>query len=395
MGISARYGKNPLEFLINPVTEETFFNEYHENKYLICSRDEPERYSDLLSIERIDEIISDSELPPAALQMARSKPPIKRRDFSFANGTIDRGAVVRHYQQGATVILPQMHFADAVLYDFCHAMEKQFSSGVQTNIYLTPSGNQGFNTHYDDHDVFVIQIEGEKLWRIYNKPVDNPYRGEAFHSDKFETGDLQEEFILKAGDCVYIPRGLMHDAKNNDDKPSLHITIGIIVKTWADLMLEAMSSVAIRQPDFRKSLPAGYTSSSFDRTAAKKHFKNLIKTFENEVEFEEVFEMFVDNFIRSQGSIVRGGIINASLEIDSKINFRKRPFSQYRITNTETDLVVICAGGDINFKLSQQDNLNKVLSMESFNINDFDNTQTDEAIDMIKKLMAFGLIEKL
>jgi ribosomal protein L16 Arg81 hydroxylase len=39
---------------------------------------------------------------------------------------------------------------------------------VQTNIYLTPASNQGFRTHYDNHDVMVVQVEGEKLWRFYN-----------------------------------------------------------------------------------------------------------------------------------------------------------------------------------------------------------------------------------
>ncbi len=57
-----------------------------------------------------------------------------------------------------------------------------------------------------------------------------------------------EEFVLKAGECAYVPRGLMHDASTHGDEPSLHITLGLIVKTWADLMLEAVSEVALRHP---------------------------------------------------------------------------------------------------------------------------------------------------
>ena len=46
----------------------------------------------------------------------------------------------------------------------------------------------------------------------------------------------------------------MHDAISVGEKASLHITVGLIVKKWADLMLEALSEVAIKNPKFRRSL---------------------------------------------------------------------------------------------------------------------------------------------
>ena len=33
---------------------------------------------------------------------------------------------------------------------------------------------------------------------------------------------------MNAGDCISLPRGLMHDAQNVGDEPSLHITVGLI-----------------------------------------------------------------------------------------------------------------------------------------------------------------------
>ncbi len=395
MSSSPEWADDPLAFLIDPIPKEIFFAEYHEKRHLCCHRDEPGRYSNLLSIERIDELIADSELPPNAIQMARSEPAIKRRDFSYQNGNIDRGAVVRHYQQGATVILPQMHLADAMLFDFCNCMEKQFSTGVQTNIYLTPPGHQGFNTHYDDHDVFVIQIKGKKRWRIFNNPIENPYKGERFNSSTFDASDVKEEFILKAGDCVYVPRGLAHDAQSIGEEPSLHITIGTLVKTWADLMLESMSSVALRHSSFRKSLPPGYALNNFDTKKTEEYFKNLVNTFSKEVNFEEVFEMFIDNFIRSQGPIVRGGIINGTKSINKKDKFKRRVNSQYRIRESEKSVILVCAGGDIIFNLNQANTLEKSLTGKPFSLNDIKDIEIEDAKDVVKKLLAFGVIEKL
>ncbi|MFT6662635.1 MAG: ribosomal protein L16 Arg81 hydroxylase, partial [Maricaulis maris] len=245
---------DPFRAMIDPIDRETFFRDYHEKKPLIVHREDPGRYAGLLSIARIDDIVSSIDLREGALDMARSEPPVQREDYMFDTGYVDRGGVANQYRQGATVILPQLHMMDAVLGEFCRAVESLLSCHVQTNIYLTPPDNQGFNTHYDDHDVFVMQIEGEKLWRFYETPVENPYRGEGFRPDAHKAGEPVAEFVLKAGECIYVPRGLMHDAQTHGDTASLHITLGLIVKTWADLMLEAVSEVALRTPAMRHSL---------------------------------------------------------------------------------------------------------------------------------------------
>ena len=80
-----------------------------------------------------------------------------------------------------------------------------------------------------------------------------------------EAGEVTEKFTLRPGDCLYLPRGLMHDAENVGEEPSLHITVGLITKTWADLLLEAISELALSEPGFRRSLPPGFAGRDFDR----------------------------------------------------------------------------------------------------------------------------------
>ena len=197
--------KDPLSYLISPISKTEFFKTYHEKEALLSKHNDANRFHGLLSIDRIDEIIASTELPPSSLDMVRKEPPIERSYYTFKNGNIDRGAVIRHYQEGATIILPQLHLADEILAKFCRSLENVFSSHVQTNIYLTPGSSQGFNTHFDDHDVFVIQLSGTKKWRLYQRPIDNPYRGESFNTKDYKAGELQKEFELKEGECVYIP----------------------------------------------------------------------------------------------------------------------------------------------------------------------------------------------
>ena len=105
-----------------------------------------------------------------------------------------------------------------------------------------------------------------------------------------------------------MPRGLMHDAENVGEAPSLHVTAGLITKTWADLLLESISELALDQPDFRRSLPAGFADREFDREPARGHFDQLTKLIADEGEMDSAFDLLADNFLRGRRPNVAGVI---------------------------------------------------------------------------------------
>ena len=387
--------KDPLSYLISPVSKTEFFKTYHEKEALLSKHNDANKFNGLLSIDRIDEIIASTELPPSSLDMVRKEPPIERSYYTFKNGNIDRGAVIRHYQEGATIILPQLHLADEILAKFCRSLENVFSSHVQTNIYLTPGSSQGFNTHFDDHDVFVIQLSGTKKWRLYQRPIDNPYRGESFNTKDYKAGELQKEFELKEGECVYIPRGLMHDAISVGEKASLHITVGLIVKKWADLMLEALSEVAIRNPKFRRSLPPGFARPGYNNKSAKIYFNELINEFHKSSNFDEVFEVIKENFIRERTPNLRGSLIDTSSNFLKERLYIRRPNLQAKLKRDELETVIICGGGDLRFELKAYKVLQVILSGEPFSAASLGDSEDGSTLDMIKKLTAFGIIEPI
>ena len=387
--------KDPLSYLISPISKTEFFKTYHEKEALLSKHNDANRFHGLLSIDRIDEIIASTELPPSSLDMVRKEPPIERSYYTFKNGNIDRGAVIRHYQEGATIILPQLHLADEILAKFCRSLENVFSSHVQTNIYLTPGSSQGFNTHFDDHDVFVIQLSGTKKWRLYQKPIDNPYRGESFNTKDYKAGELQKEFELKEGECVYIPRGLMHDAISVGEKASLHITVGLIVKKWADLMLEALSEVAIRNPRFRRSLPPGFARPCYNNKSAKIYFDELINEFQKNSNFDKVFEVIKENFIRERTPNLRGSLIDTSSNLPKERLYIRRPNLQAKLKRDELETVIICGGGDLRFELKAYKVLQVILSGEPFSAASLGDSEDGSTLDMIKKLTAFGIIEPI
>ena len=75
---------------------------------------------------------------------------------------------------------------------------------VGANVYLTPPGTQGFAPHYDDVDVFLLQLEGKKEWRVYEPPKEND-RLARFSSGNFSQNEIGKpclEMTLKAGDML-------------------------------------------------------------------------------------------------------------------------------------------------------------------------------------------------
>lgn len=108
-------------------------------------------------------------------------------------------------------------------------------------MYLTPPNSQGLVCHYDDHCVFVCQLVGNKKWRVSSQsnvqlprlydPLDRLHGSEVQNSM-----DDCNQFLLKEGDILYIPRGVLHEACTENiifdgsASCSLHLTLGIEVE---------------------------------------------------------------------------------------------------------------------------------------------------------------------
>ncbi|MBY0564100.1 MAG: cupin domain-containing protein [Hyphomonadaceae bacterium] len=382
--------EDPLGYLIGAERVTDFFARIYEREALIAAHNAPRRFDGLLSIDAVDRLVTSVDLREGQLDLANAATQIRRSDYVDGGGYIDRGAVAELHRAGATIILQQAHQLEPSLGRLCRALEHVFSSHVQTNLYLTPPNAQGFRTHYDNHDVLVIQVEGEKAWRLYGKPVETPYRGEAFEAGKYESGELRQEFVLKAGDCAYVPRGLMHDAMTSGAEPSLHITVGLIVRTWADLMLEAVSEVALRETELRRSLPPGYTHANFDRAAARAHLKKLAETVAREIKLDDALDLSIDTFIRSRPADNRFAVRDASRLMNASDRFKTPRFSPYRIAEDGDVVIVIAPGGELKFKREERVALERALSGTPFAAADL-GAGTE---DMIARLLGYGLLAR-
>ena len=255
-----------LARLIHPASPEVFLASFFETEVLRVAREDRTYYRSLLRMEDVDRVLTTLHPSHPAVTVVNAAKEIDAADYTYPSGLIDAARLYRAYADGGTIVLHNLEGSLPSLMDLCRALESELSCRFQCNIYVTPGGAaQGLRTHYDSHDVFVLQIAGTKHWRIYDRPIERPLRGQAFDPREHAPGALTMEFDLHPGDLVYVPRGVMHDATSGAED-SCHITLGALPTSWADLLLEAVARVALEDPELRRSLPVGFARPNFDRT---------------------------------------------------------------------------------------------------------------------------------
>ncbi len=163
--------------------------------------------------------------------------------------------VLEEWQAGATIVLQALHVNWHSLAVFCRLLEEAMGHAVQANSYYTPRGSQGFAVHHDTHDVLVLQVAGEKRWLVYDPLLELPLKHQRYSKALGEHGEPVDDFVLGAGDTLYLPRGWLHQAETSDTD-SLHLTIGINAYTWLDAARSALAE-AEQEPAFRHGVEEG------------------------------------------------------------------------------------------------------------------------------------------
>lgn len=292
-----------LRKLLAPVELETFLRDYWEKQPLHLSRQEPGRYSALFSSADVDTVIAFTR--PKFADAGAFKPEVPRQQ-SFVQGWLaDRHlpesnafpsiAELRAvYARGKTVVIMTMQQRWLPIALLCRKLESFFHCPVHANLYLTPAGAQGFDAHFDTHEVLVLQLEGHKHWRLYGPTRKLPLVDERFNVPREQLGAVRE-IGLEPGDLLYIPRGHVHEAFTSETA-SMHLTVGINIFRWADLLHEAVDSVTRRDERFRESLPPGLLGGGAAPAEVAEHFRELLAALKGAAQADDALCQLGDAF---------------------------------------------------------------------------------------------------
>lgn len=169
-----------------------------------------------------------------------------------SSSEIDVGAFYAQLRRGATLIVDAAHELSPPLQTLCAGLSADFTCFCQANLYASWGETQGFDVHWDDHDVFVIQVEGRKRWRLYGPTREAPLSA-GDPPDHLASSEPREDIVLEAGDLLYLPRGYWHAAVGLGE-PTLHLTVGLTRRTGIDF-LHWLAGPAAEDAAFRADLP--------------------------------------------------------------------------------------------------------------------------------------------
>lgn len=202
------------------------------------------KFTELLTWARLNEILRQHRLEPPRLRLAldgKMIPPEnfikylrgKRRQFSPIPSLLPT-QLTEHLYQGATLVLDAVDELHEPLTQLAESLERLFQVHIQMNIYAGWKISNGFDLHWDDHEVLVLQATGRKRWKVY-RPTRLYPLGKDLVENSPPTEDPVWDGILEDGDVLYIPRGWWHVALPLAE-PTLHITVGITNPTGVDLL---------------------------------------------------------------------------------------------------------------------------------------------------------------
>lgn len=227
--------------------------------------------TDVFSVRVVEELLAAGTLPGGSLRLFRDGKAIPEERYTRIrerNGRqrerlVEPDAVLRDLAHGATVVLEELETYFPGVRTLAAGFRDMTGFSTYCAGFLTPSSTPGLRAHYDLTSVLIRQTHGSKRWRV-SEPVNRlPEREWSEH--EAPTGEPVLDVVLRAGDCLYVPRGYFH-AGEATEQGSVHLSVAIKPVTWRDLLARLIS--ADPGEVLRESVPFGFHRGSADELVA-------------------------------------------------------------------------------------------------------------------------------
>lgn len=191
--------------LLGGITPAQFLAEYWHKKPLLIKHAIPD-FKGLLSPEELAGLACEDEVQSRIIEEVKGKwhakhGPFDEKDFAKLpdNPTPDHRWTllvqsVNHYLPEASELLQQFNFIPHARLD-------------DLMVSYAPDGG-GVGPHFDSYDVFLLQGQGKRLWRISKQTDLSLVEGAPLRILK--NFDIAQEWLLEAGDMLYLPPHLAH-----------------------------------------------------------------------------------------------------------------------------------------------------------------------------------------
>jgi 50S ribosomal protein L16 3-hydroxylase len=221
-----------------------------------------ERFASLSDLDSIGGIVALSSRSRMIL-----KSVLAARHHETNEIPIDASSILSLYDSGATIVCNELHRWHESVAACAVTLASDLSlppSLGGCNLYLSPPG-RGLPMHFDNHEVFVVQLAGSKRWRLAeNRTVKNPTQNSGpslsdevaayAHGPAPKRMPRGTAVQMTPGSVLFVPRGVWHETDATE--PSISLTFGFRTPTWSELLCKYAAAKLPQDPEWRE--PAWY-----------------------------------------------------------------------------------------------------------------------------------------
>ena len=153
--------------------------------------------------------------------------------------------------------------------------------------YIAPPNAIGLGPHHDETEIFTLQISGRKQWRLYHRiECDRP----GMHAREELTAPIHD-FMLEAGDLLYLPGGWIHEVTS--EEPAFSLAIVFDPVRWSAVLDVLAAKLAATKP-FMAPMPAGVLLEHSRLDFLDREFKVRVELIRDALAAMNVYEVAND-----------------------------------------------------------------------------------------------------
>jgi bifunctional lysine-specific demethylase and histidyl-hydroxylase NO66 len=350
-------------------------------------------FEDLLTFDDVDRMVSSFGLRTPAFRLVKDGASLPASSYTRSGrigstqvtGIADPARIFPLFADGATIVLQGVHRFWEPVARFGRDLESDLGHPTQVNAYITPPGSQGFAAHEDSHDVFVLQAFGSKQWEVWDQGV------RTNGSDPPPIPRLSID--LQAGDCLYIPEGTTHAARTQKTI-SGHLTVGIHVKTWTDLVRDAFGR-AEGEDAFRERMPARWHGSLGSLTAQTADRLGELRRWLEKLDPADLAGEMIEGFLLTRPPFLAGSLrgLMETGSVDDRTQVRRLPGSLCELAERDGRLLVYLGDRGLRMPLRALPAMRFLAERETFTVGDLAPfLDSPGRLALVRRLIREGLL---
>ena len=222
--------KHPLT-LLGGLTPAEFMQRHWQRKPLLVRQAIP-NFSPLLSRAELFDLAAQDGVESRLVQGENNG----RRAWQMQRGPFKRRAIPKLSERDWTLLVQGVDLHDDAVADLMQKFRFVPEVRLDDVMISYASDGGGVGPHFDSYDVFLLQAQGQRRWRIGRQKdlslrPDMPLKVLAHF-------EYEQEFVLNPGDMLYLPPRYAHDGVAIGD--CMTYSVGFRVPQFAELGREIL-----------------------------------------------------------------------------------------------------------------------------------------------------------